>query len=65
MQRSGMWGYKDDTNNDKQCNIYICNIRSFFQNFLGSPYPQTPHSAPLHVGLKSGILSGYPWQWRL
>ncbi|OAV68220.1 hypothetical protein Barb6XT_01101 [Bacteroidales bacterium Barb6XT] len=29
-----------------------------FQGFIGL-YPSiTPHSAPLHVGLKSGVLSG-------
>ncbi|OAV76182.1 hypothetical protein Barb7_00169 [Bacteroidales bacterium Barb7] len=33
-------------------------IRSFFQNSTGSPFPLTPHFS-LHVGLKSGILSGY------
>ncbi|OAV68557.1 hypothetical protein Barb6_02107 [Bacteroidales bacterium Barb6] len=29
-----------------------------FQDFIGSPVPLTPHSAALHVGLKSLALSG-------
>ncbi|OAV70151.1 hypothetical protein Barb4_01526 [Bacteroidales bacterium Barb4] len=29
-----------------------------FQDSIGSPFPLTPHSAALHVGLKSGVLSG-------
>ncbi|OAV64173.1 hypothetical protein Barb4_04351 [Bacteroidales bacterium Barb4] len=39
--------------------IYTCNIRSFFQNSIVGAVLITPHSAPLHVGLKSCILSGY------
>ncbi|OAV66829.1 hypothetical protein Barb6XT_01751 [Bacteroidales bacterium Barb6XT] len=33
---------------------------SFFQNSLGDIVLITPHSAALHVGLKSCILSGDP-----
>ncbi|OAV69263.1 hypothetical protein Barb6_01950 [Bacteroidales bacterium Barb6] len=41
-----------------QMMINIINIRSFFQNFLATSC-QTPHSALLHVGLKSGIPSEF------
>ncbi|OAV64069.1 hypothetical protein Barb4_04457 [Bacteroidales bacterium Barb4] len=34
-------------------------IRSSFQDFIGSPVPLTPHSATLHVGLKSLAPSGH------
>ncbi|OAV66377.1 hypothetical protein Barb6_02614 [Bacteroidales bacterium Barb6] len=34
-------------------------ILSSFQDFIGSPVPLTPHSAALHVGLKSLALSGH------
>ncbi|OAV70022.1 hypothetical protein Barb4_01546 [Bacteroidales bacterium Barb4] len=33
-------------------------ILSSFQDFIGSLFPQTPHSASLHVGLKSPVPSG-------
>ncbi|OAV66718.1 hypothetical protein Barb4_02772 [Bacteroidales bacterium Barb4] len=35
-------------------------ILSSFQDTPDGVVPVTPHSAPLHVGLKSCILSGYP-----
>ncbi|OAV70026.1 hypothetical protein Barb4_01550 [Bacteroidales bacterium Barb4] len=34
---------------------------SSFQDFLDGIILITPHFATLHVGLKSGILSGYLW----
>ncbi|OAV63998.1 hypothetical protein Barb4_04508 [Bacteroidales bacterium Barb4] len=37
---------------------YIDDIRSFFQNSINDTIPVTPHSAPLHVGLKSSVPSG-------
>ncbi|OAV75188.1 hypothetical protein Barb7_01216 [Bacteroidales bacterium Barb7] len=37
---------------------FIKNAISFFQNFSNAVVPITPHSATLHVGLKSFALSG-------
>ncbi|OAV70855.1 hypothetical protein Barb4_01060 [Bacteroidales bacterium Barb4] len=47
---------KDDTNDDLQ----TYNIRSFFQNFPNGVILLTPHSASLHVGLKSFVPTGHP-----
>ncbi|OAV65691.1 hypothetical protein Barb4_03243 [Bacteroidales bacterium Barb4] len=70
MQRSGMWGLRKGRPNGvlkERPNItYICCIINIVcicivLSELPCRYcSQTPHSAALHVGLKSGALSGLP-----
>ncbi|OAV71088.1 hypothetical protein Barb4_00884 [Bacteroidales bacterium Barb4] len=48
---------KDDTNTNDNLQTY--NIRSFFQNSFNGIILMTPHSAALHVGLKSLAPSGH------
>ncbi|OAV71485.1 hypothetical protein Barb4_00640 [Bacteroidales bacterium Barb4] len=60
MQRSGMWGYKDAADNGvlkERPNIICCILYRSFRTFL-TALSVTPHSAPLHVGLKSCVLAG-------
>ncbi|OAV73899.1 hypothetical protein Barb7_02693 [Bacteroidales bacterium Barb7] len=62
MQQSGMWGYVTDAIAKKvlkgRPNNY-CILYHSFRTFLTAS-SVTPHSALLHVGLKSPVPSGRP-----